>query len=146
MAGRNKRNTPSSILEDGTNQQIIAAKNLKPNASLEEIGKAIGLSPSAVCRRMSNIKTALAGTDEVAISNDQIRALVPLAVAVYAEKLGHGDRDVARDILKTHGVIVDKREIKWDLKDPAAVRSLLQSIPSETLDALDDTDDSSSGD
>ena len=138
MAGRNKRNTPALILGDDKNKQIVAAKNLKPSATLEEIGEAVGLSPSAVCQRLKYIREALRNTDEVTIGNDQIRALVPLAVAVYAEALGNSDKDAARDILRTHGVLVDKRKYELDFTDPAVVRELFSKIPAGVLDQLDD--------
>lgn len=105
-----KRKKPETILVDSKNDEILEVKALAPDATLEEIGQAVGLSPSAVSKRLKSIRIALRETDEIKISIDQLRGLVPLCVAVYARKLAGGDKDVARDILKTHGILIDRTE------------------------------------
>jgi DNA-binding Lrp family transcriptional regulator len=101
---------PETVLVDGKNGEILGVKAVTPDATLEDIGQAVGLSPSAVSKRLKSIRIALRETDEVKIAIDQLRGLVPLCVAVYARKLAAEDRDVARDILKTHGLLVDRTE------------------------------------
>lgn len=147
MAGRNHRNTPNSILTDPKNLDIVAAQTLKPSASLEEIGQAVGLAPSNVCRRLKRIREALLTTDEVAISCGQMRALVPLCVAVYADAIAHGDVKAARDVLITNRVLVERHQHEFDPTNIAQVRDLLNKVPDAVLHAIagDDTSASAQG-
>lgn len=130
MADRSQRKggkRAKAVLADPKNDEILEVKALIPDATLEEIGKSVGLSPSAVCKRLQAIRESLRETDEVKIAIDQLRGLVPLCVAVYARKLAAEDRDVARDILKTHGLLVDRTEnVNRNL--PVGVNDIVEAI------------------
>ena len=116
MAGHaslNASNNVGKLTVDAMDAQILAFQVANPDASLRDIGNAVGLSHVAVHFRLRRIKQS----DPIQDAIRRIGALTPLAVHVYEDFLtGVVGTDAerlsaARDVLRGRGVLAEKSEI-----------------------------------
>lgn len=100
---------------DPLDLQIIAIKADRPNTTIREIAELTKSTPTTVWRRLQKIGSS----DWIKDARNECLALLPMAIAVYARRMGKGDDEslaAARDLLFGLGVL--KKQHKYEHSGP----------------------------
>ena len=103
---RNNRDKSKSKPLDKRGAQVLAFKTLHPDATIRQISGQLGISKTAVWRRIKGIEEA----DWFKKAIAQFQELIPLALANYAARIAAGDGVAAHDVTFGLGVLKNRHK------------------------------------
>jgi hypothetical protein len=110
VAGRKKGDTRIDDPGESKNAELLAIQSAIQGLTQKQLGDMVGLSRKQVNVRLKRLARKLVQADDITVAAELLRGAVPLCAAVVLERVASGDYQAAKDVLQTHGVMVQRTE------------------------------------